>query len=208
MVFGITELDGRFMIDLTSRDNIVSPSWLDAQGIPREFQRKITVGRAKTLEWKGEWQTGAAVAFTEFLVSGRKLHISLPYVIETQVFYPPKSEVICCDGVLGLDFFQKYVVSFDPQDPANILLWDPVLFRPSPEMEAHALKVVGGRFVWKNPKKAQAAKLPSNWMNALGLQAEPGSGLGKFRNAVLTLDLPQLKVYVSPLRQVNGAITK
>lgn len=128
LLLGKERINGRFLIDSGAERSVVSPRFLDAQGvIPtyaedliEPFHRAIfsggliqKSGMAKTIDFDLVEAGGLKLPLREFLLS------------PTDFFSPPESAKTCCDGVLGTDFLRKYAVEFIPNFPgaSEVVLW-------------------------------------------------------------------------------------
>ncbi len=123
---GKARLNGRFLIDLDTLESEVSPDFLDFQGVPIA---------------RGEWAKRTAVdplrLFFEKVTTGtHELRLQDLKVTPTERFLPPHASKICCDGVLGWDFFAQYLVEYRPGPFPELLLWK------------RGVKPTGGSALW------------------------------------------------------------
>jgi hypothetical protein len=129
-------LNGRFLIDSGAGQSLISPSWLEGQGIdpawvviPGSYPRRVS--------WGDLWQSEGGLARVAFLdgidLGGLKVPLNEFLLYETDFFGPPESVGTCCDGVLGSDFLRLYPVEFRPNTPTEVIVWPREKFSWNPD---------------------------------------------------------------------------
>ncbi len=117
-----TELVGQFLLDSGAAKSLISPSFLESQGINPSSLRV-----AKSAPQRVSWTGGSGLAHRAVVdrsaLSGLDLRLTEFLLVETDLFKPPQHAANCCDGVLGLDFLRRFVVEFSPGRPAAIEIW-------------------------------------------------------------------------------------
>jgi hypothetical protein len=119
-------LNGRFLIDPAAKESVISPAWLESQGVfplwvvvPNEPPARVT--------WSGEWAGNGSlvpVANIESVsLSGLSLPLNRFLLKDTEFFTPPDYLASCCDGVLGLDFLKLFPTEFQSSSPAEVKVW-------------------------------------------------------------------------------------
>ncbi len=122
-------LVGQFLIDSGTPESILSPLWLEAQGVvpslvqvKGEYPQKII------------WTGGVGVASPGVVMGARLSGLPLPlknfYILDTELFGPPLFVSSCCDGVLGADFLKRYAVELNPGPPVEVKVWERRGFYP------------------------------------------------------------------------------
>jgi hypothetical protein len=121
-------LNGRFLIDSSVRTSMLSPSWLESQGIlpalvlvPGVPPERVTFGGAWNLESESALAPLAWVEKVE--LAGLALPMNEFLLFETDFFSPPENVGSCCDGVLGNDFFKTFPMQFKSSTPTEIRVW-------------------------------------------------------------------------------------
>jgi hypothetical protein len=128
------KLNGKFLIDAGAHQSVISPAWLESQGIyplwvivPKTTPKKVTYSQP----WPG---AGSLASIAEInSVSVGKLSLGLHQFLlkETDFFDPPNSFASCCDGVLGRDFLRLYPMEFQSGPPSEVIIWSIEKFHPS-----------------------------------------------------------------------------
>lgn len=126
------KLNGRFLIDTGIGRSVVSPEWLENQGIigawiavPGESLVRIPWGAAETGEKGG---LAPPVRVDQVEMGNTPLALRDFALYESIFFDAPEATGTCCDGVLGTDFLREAVVEFRPGPPAEVNLWAPAGF--------------------------------------------------------------------------------
>jgi hypothetical protein len=125
-------LNGRFLIDPGAQESIISPAWLESQGIfplwvilPNQSPARVT--------WSGPWEGNGSLApladVESVSLSGLSLPMSRFLLKETEFFSPPNYIGTCCDGVLGTDFLKLFPMEFQSTAPAEVRVWPIENFR-------------------------------------------------------------------------------
>ena len=120
------KLDGRFLIDSGTGTSVVSPEFLEGQGILSAWI-EVPDAPFRRVPWgaNGSSRGGLApMAAVDLVTIGNyPLKLKEFAVFDTEFFAPPESPGSCCDGVLGTDFLRDYVVELRPGPPAEVKLW-------------------------------------------------------------------------------------
>jgi hypothetical protein len=119
---GSKPITGQFLVDSGAAQSVISPSWLEGQGVRPAL---IEVPRAppRRISWAGGQAFARVAQVSEATLAGLKLPIREFLLLDTQLFLPPDSIASCCDGILGADFLRHYAVEFRPDSPAALLIW-------------------------------------------------------------------------------------
>ena len=123
---GEKKLNGRFLIDSTAPRSVISPLWLESQGVyPTWYLNPEAL--PERVMWSGLWNDQRPlsrwVKVDQVELSGLKLPLNQFLLAETEFFAPPENLGSCCDGVLGLDFLRLYPMEFQSQAPAEVRVW-------------------------------------------------------------------------------------
>jgi len=148
-VGGVT-LTGQFALDAETTLSVFSPEFTLAQGID---SRHLVAPGSKPLRVStilGESATARIAAVHQGRVGGMPLPWRVWLIMETEIFSPPQTTRVCCDGILGANFFDAYVIEFIPEGPA-IELHDRDRFVP----DAGFTLVTGEplRILWDRPER-------------------------------------------------------
>jgi hypothetical protein len=121
-------LDGRFLIDSAVNQSIISPSWLESQGvypaltlIPGLPPKRVELGGLTNAQ--GDSSLGRMAWVDRVELSGMKLPMNEFLLLETDFFSPPENLGTCCDGVLGNDFLRLYPIQMQSQAPPEVRVW-------------------------------------------------------------------------------------
>jgi hypothetical protein len=123
---GDRTLNGRFLIDSGARKSVMSPSWLEGQGI---YQAWVDVpkGQPKRAVWSSQWQNEGGLAQPAWVdgmsIGGLSIPMNEFLLSETEIFDPPENAGFCCDGVLGVDFLRLFPIEFQTESPAEVRFW-------------------------------------------------------------------------------------
>lgn len=117
-----TTLNGRFLIDPMATGAIISPEWMQKQGID---PRRLITGTTATLQLSHSFgrMRGPVVRPDQVQLGGLSFSLSEWILGDTFFFDEPKYPARCCDGVLGVDFLREFAVEFDPRDSTAIILY-------------------------------------------------------------------------------------
>ncbi|MCM2279619.1 MAG: hypothetical protein NDJ89_16210 [Oligoflexia bacterium] len=142
VVIGAKSLTGQFLLDSAAPKSILSPAWLSSQGmlpalveVPGAPLEKARLTGLSGLGPRG-WVDHARL-------SGHELELTEFVIYDVDLFGPPKHLSSCCDGILGQDFLQKFVVELRPGPPAEVLLWPREGFRSPREGDIWAEASLG-----------------------------------------------------------------
>ena len=121
-------LSGRFLVDPGAAESILSPAWLEGQGINSGLVDYKDRG-SKKISWSRGSEVAAFGQVLKTKISGYEIPITEYWLMDTEVFAQPEYITSCCDGVLGLDFLKNFVVEFSPEAPSEVRLWEKSGFR-------------------------------------------------------------------------------
>ncbi len=119
-------LNGRFLVDSRVNQSVISPSWLENQGV---YPVWIEVPRAPLVSvfgkglWKEQRQLGRKARVDGVEISGLDLPLTDFVLLQTDFFEPPETVGHCCDGVLGNDFLRLYPIEFRRGPPPEMMIW-------------------------------------------------------------------------------------
>ena len=120
------KLNGRFLIDSTAPRSVISPLWLESQGIYPAWIL-IPDAQPERVSWSGLWSDqmplSRLIQADQVELSGLKLPLQEFLLADTDFFSPPENLGSCCDGVLGVDFLRLYPIEFQSRSPAEIRVW-------------------------------------------------------------------------------------
>lgn len=122
IVFGEKTLNGQFILDSGSAVSMISPRWLDSQGIVSSLvERKDLPGQ------KVVWSGGTGIAHRALAFQTMIADYPLPFndflMMDTEIFSPPSYGSSCCDGVLGTDFLRQYAIQFQEGPPPSVVFY-------------------------------------------------------------------------------------
>ncbi len=119
-------LNGRFLIDSELNKSVISPDWLESQGVyaawttvPNVMPQRVSWGALRN----SESHLARLAEVDKVEVGGLTLPLKEFLIVETDFFGPPENVSECCDGVLGRDFLRLNPVEFDPNTPAELRIW-------------------------------------------------------------------------------------
>ncbi len=119
MNFGSHSLTGQFLIDSGSAVSLVSPAWLQSQGI-----NPVLLERPLASPQRVSWSGGSGLAKRALPLQVSIADYALPQsdflLMDTELFAPPQYAASCCDGILGNDFLRHFAVEFTPGKPASV----------------------------------------------------------------------------------------
>jgi hypothetical protein len=125
-------LNGRFLIDTMAPKSVISPDWLDSQGINPVWVG-IPGASPQKVQWSGLWENEAGLARPAYVdkveMSGLEIPMNEFLIYETEFFAPPNYVGSCCDGVLGTDFLRHFPMEFRSEGPIEIRVWPREDFR-------------------------------------------------------------------------------
>ncbi len=180
-------LNGRFLIHPGLNQSIISPEWLENQGISPSWVivRGSKLGR---IHW-GDTKTykknflktsnnhlAQRVQVGQVELSGLNLPLNEFFLLESNFFQPPENVGFCCDGALGRDFLRLYPIEFDHRFAPEIKIWAKDQFQGSLDMS------------W-----SEVSEIPWNGLvvDRLGVEVEiPFVSKGRF-----ILDLPHGRLW-------------
>jgi hypothetical protein len=119
-------LNGKFLIDSSAKKSMMSPSWLEAQGvdpawliIPGSLPLRVVWGDL----WESESALARVAAVDSIDMSGLKVPLTEFLLYDTEFFSPPENVGTCCDGVLGIDFLRHYPMELRSGVPSEVRVW-------------------------------------------------------------------------------------
>jgi hypothetical protein len=116
-------LNGQFLIEPSTPQSIVSPFWLESQGIsPEQIEKKDFL--PQKVIWSGPTGLANTARVEKVYMSGVTIPIYDFLIFDTERFFPPTSLKSCCDGVLGDDFLRLFAVEFSPEAPTEVKLFE------------------------------------------------------------------------------------
>jgi hypothetical protein len=136
---GTQQLNGRFLIDPSADGNALSSEWLKSQGMDlrpiysgKKTIKKVRFSSGSVDQNKTTTIVGQTIEFSDFGFGGKILG-PIEFVLgETEVFFEPKAEKDCCDGVIGIPFLRQFVVEFLAHEYSSIGFYRPEGF-PHPK---------------------------------------------------------------------------
>ncbi|MCC7441720.1 MAG: hypothetical protein IT285_08805 [Bdellovibrionales bacterium] len=185
---GGLRLNGQFLIDPSSRHNLLSPSFFETQGAG-VAQLVGQLGEPETLDWQGEKRAGRTVFADVVEIGGFPTGIDAFVLTETKVFLPPEHLSACCDGVLGQDFLNRYAVEFRPGAEGNhIRIWDRDRFSPPAPGDWYWVETAARGDGWSSLCTIQGKEAQLSWAPVSRFTLA-GPGTGKASVACSGLDL-------------------
>lgn len=170
---GDRKLTGQFLLDSGSPVSLISPAWLLSQGANPALI-EVLGSPSRRVRWSG----GGVVARPGLVmgaeISGYAISLDEFWLADVDLFGPPNYAVVCCDGVLGLDFLRSHVVEFIPTRPAAVMIWPKEGFgRPGFHWAEALVRATGER--GRLPEGVSAtARLVSEGCRLEGSGAAPG----------------------------------
>ncbi len=120
------KLNGKFLIDSGAGMSVLSPDFLQGQGILPGWI-EIPGLPAKRVPWGGGIPGVGGLAPQAYVdrvdIGNTPLKLTDFLIFDSEFFSPPDSAKSCCDGVLGTDLLRKYVVEFQPGPPSEVKIW-------------------------------------------------------------------------------------
>jgi len=201
---GGQEMNGAFLVDTGAPTSIVSPTWLQAQGMNPKFLR-APGGKSEDVRWSFGKDRGYPILVDRSLVGGQEIPVQRFLIAETQnMLGEPQFASSCCDGILGTDFLSQYAVEFDTGGPSGLNLYARTDFDPGPGPRwaevaydaKGALQSEGCGVSWNTGTWSGAPPACPGWGKPKGGVRTVGMdflGRGSF-----TLDLPHGRIWLSP----------
>jgi Aspartyl protease len=116
------ELLGQFLIDSGAPVSVISPSFLQEQGVYPAWI-EVPHSQPQKIFWSGGSGFGKPGTAGEVKLSGFSIPIHRFVIHDTDFFEPPESFASCCDGILGADFLRLYAVEVDPGVPNEVRIY-------------------------------------------------------------------------------------
>ena len=133
VLVGGKKLNGQFLIDSGARKSVISPTWLENQGVLPGLV-EVTGVPPQHVTWGGQWSTERGLArlamITDADMSGYPVPIKEFLLYDVDFFGPPETVGSCCDGILGIDFLQRATIEFRSVPPAELMVWRSEKFLP------------------------------------------------------------------------------
>lgn len=129
-------LNGRFLIDTGAGVSVISPSWLESQGI---YPAWIEMPGAplERVMWSGLWSGEKGLARRAIVdrveLGGLVIPMNQFLLLSTPLFNAPENAGSCCDGVLGTDFLRLFPMEFQSEAPAEVRVWPRQNFHWGPD---------------------------------------------------------------------------
>jgi hypothetical protein len=131
--FGFTTVVGRFALEPGATATMVSPSWLRTQGVVSALFTHRKVAARDWAFWAKSGRRGvrrvsgsARPLFVfETKVGGVPVELKGVLPVETVLARDADGDPVCCDGILGRDFFEQFRVRLDPGPAPAAILEDP-----------------------------------------------------------------------------------
>lgn len=137
-VLGDRSLNGRFLIDPGAPRSVISPTWLENQGVYAAWVATPELPPLR-VRWGVPTREGAGMLanwahFDHVRVSGLRVPVQDFLLVDTDFFAPPQFVSSCCDGVLGIDFLRSFPMEFQAEAPAEVRVWPRENFTWGPEV--------------------------------------------------------------------------
>jgi hypothetical protein len=129
------DLVGKFLIDSGAAVSVISPVFLQAQGIKPDWI-ELPKAMPKRVFWSGGSGIGKIGEAAEVKLSGFPIDLHQFVISDTDFFGPPDSFSTCCDGILGSDFLRLFTVILDPTIPNEVRLYPREGFQFDPKDHA------------------------------------------------------------------------
>jgi hypothetical protein len=129
---GSKSLTGVFLVDSGASMSVMSPQWMEGQGVSPELIELRGVPPRK-IHWAGGTSFARVGQVFEARVGGLKLPIREFLLLDTELFIPPDSPGACCDGILGADFLREFAVEFRAEEPYSLEIWPRAGFHWGPD---------------------------------------------------------------------------
>lgn len=190
------KLIGKFLIDSSAEQSVISEEWLNSQGInpdliseKRAAPQKIQVRRASVV---------ATPTLSEGVsVSGETVDIERLFIVpELDLFGEPEFKESCCDGILGNDFLRLYAVEFDPAGSA-LKLYDREAFSLGSKTKWIAVRTTENSSVLSEDcyigEKSDGGSIPVQWSTArLALITVPHEKRKEFQSSSPAIGCPDV----------------
>lgn len=125
--FGTKELTGNFLVDTGAARTLISPTWLESPGFGPLLLKNVELPPIR-IETPSGQRLAKRVKIFDLKVGGRSFAVDEALVVDTELFYPPKSSKVCCDGVLGVDALRLFPVEFSVETPSSLIFYEPIGF--------------------------------------------------------------------------------
>ena len=120
---GSVELNGRFILDPSAPKSLISPTFLQNQGVNPEWVTLPGRGLESAIWSLGQGdKIGRPVQVSGMVLSGLRTSLTRFLMVETQQF-DSTGLTVCCDGVLGVDFLKQHAVEFNGGKTPHVNLW-------------------------------------------------------------------------------------
>jgi hypothetical protein len=115
-------LVGQFLVDSGAGISILSPYWLESQGVPSSFV-EVYGAKPQRVVWAGGAGFAKRARVDSASISGLPLSQKEFLLLDTELFGPPNEVSSCCDGIIGTDILREYVVEFEAGIPSAVNFW-------------------------------------------------------------------------------------
>jgi hypothetical protein len=115
-------LVGQFLVDSGAGVSILSPYWLESQGIPSTFV-EVYGAKPQRVVWAGGAGFAKRARVDSASISGLPLSQKEFLLLDTELFGPPNEVSSCCDGIIGTDILREHVVEFEAGIPSAVNFW-------------------------------------------------------------------------------------
>lgn len=137
LTIGARKLNGTFLIDSGSPTSIISPDFLNSQGILPAWIA-VPTAPLRRIPWGGSPASSVGglapvVALDRVELGNLPLELTEFALFDTEFFSQPDHPSSCCDGVLGSDFLRRYVVELQPGAPSEVKIWPAENFHVGPD---------------------------------------------------------------------------
>jgi hypothetical protein len=149
--YGARPLDGRFLVDSGAKTSLLSPAWMESQGL-LPVQAEVAQAPPQRVTWSGFAKPPGGLGKPLYVqkIEASFFPIALHdfLLFDPAFFDTPRSVAPCCDGLLGGDFLHEYVLEFQSAAPSELRFWAPEGFvAPSDYFWAEAHFLPGGQLV-------------------------------------------------------------
>ena len=170
-------MTGQFLIDSSASISLISPAFLQSQGINPVFA-SAKENNSRIFHWMGKRAAGQMVRVTELELSSFRSTLSDFGMVELEHFTPPESVGVCCDGILGADFLMRETVGLAPardfKSFSMLQVFESEKFAPPPGYAWLEMSAEDGRLFSRDCSLVSGGKRFSGirWNSSLGAEAK------------------------------------